>query len=72
VLIKPKMIAPTSRGNQPPSGILMRFAPQNARSMIRKNPATRAVTSGLHPHRSRATTKSSRVVITIVVVTATP
>ena len=72
VVIRRKIPAPTTRGNHPPAGILITFAPKKARSMTRKKPVS-AITGGrLQPHFWRATTPSRTVVMTIVEVTATP
>lgn len=63
---------PTTRGNQPPWGIFRRLAAQKARSTTRNAPVIPPTTHRLHRHRSLATTANSNVVMTIVVVTATP
>ena len=49
-----KISAPMRSATQPPCGIFGRFAPQNARSMMRKPPAMSPAFGRLHPHRSRA------------------
>src|SRR5260221_79515 len=67
-----KTIDATSRGNQPPSAILARFAPRNATSGIRKAMVTNDANATLHRRRSRATTYARIVVMIIVVLTARP
>jgi hypothetical protein len=72
VVITMKTAAAIASGNQPPRGILSRLADQNETSTARKNPVTSRAAGRPHRHLSRATTKNSTVVTTIVVVTATP
>ena len=50
-----KMIAPIDSGNQPPSKSLIRFAPKNARSKIRKSATSEPAASLDQCQRSRAT-----------------
>ena len=66
------MIAAITSGNQPPCSTFGRFAPKNARSIVRKNaqPAT-ASHFGLC-HSARTTKKNSSVSIASVPVTAIP
>lgn len=62
----------TAKGNQPPWKTLVRFAPRNAESITRKNPATSKATGSFHFHRSWVSTKKRMVVMTMVMVMATP
>src|SRR5688572_17087915 len=70
--IKVKIAAPTTRGNQPPCGILMRLDERKASSMMKKPLQRNAVSHGLQPHSRWAAKKKSVEVTTIASVTATP
>ncbi len=67
-----RITAATRSGSHPPCATLMMLAPKYARSKNRKPPVTSPATSSFQPQILRATKNASRVVMTIVVVTATP
>ena len=72
VVIKVKISAPSTSGSQPPSAILTKFAPQNANSITAKKAVKARDPHNGQPQCSRCTVNKSKVVTTMVVVTATP
>src|SRR5450830_974454 len=72
VISKKKAKPPNSNGNQPPSAILSKLAAKNEKSTIKKALMTSVTNTGCHFHSMRVTTPASIVVMTMVVVTATP
>ncbi len=64
--------APSTSGNQPPSGILIALAARNALSMTRKVAPTPITTHLFQCHIMRATISARMVSISMVPVTAMP
>ena len=67
-----KTARPKASGNQPPAKILSELAEKNARSISTKGRTQQSASAGFHPHWSRATTKTSTLVMSMVPVTAMP
>src|ERR1035437_1078171 len=59
-------------GNQPPSGIFPMFAEKKDKSIVNKNAVTAIDMESFHFHKLFIAKKANNVVITIVVVIATP
>ena len=70
--IKVKTPSPITSGNQPPWGILNRFAPRKAESTTNNGKVTPIALGQDQFHRTLATTRKSTVVMNMVIVTATP
>ena len=64
--------SPTASGTQPPAGTFTMFAEKKARSTTAKSAVSELARIRDQPQRSRITMCSNMVVMTIVVVTATP
>ena len=67
-----KLTAATSRGNQPPSGILVMFEAKKVPSTSRKTPIIAVARKRFQRHTWNTSTASIIVVISIVPVTAIP
>ena len=72
VVSRMKATAPTSRGNQPPLGILVALARKYAPFTMKNSAATGTQTYGFHFHTATSSTANRQVSISIAPVTAMP